>query len=83
MLTSEMSIQEVVKDCVSFGRADECDLLHLFFDLCIECDPDVVFDKKCDFLSFLLKMVLFFMRLTYIQVLIKKIILEAKKTDFV
>ncbi len=61
MLMSEMSIQEVVKDCVSFGRADECDLLHLCFDLCIECDPDVVFDKKCDFLSFLLKMVLFFL----------------------
>ncbi len=49
MLPSEMSIQEVVKDCVSFGGADEINLLHLCFDLCTECDPNVVFDKNAIF----------------------------------
>ncbi len=44
--------------------------LHLCFDQLTKYNPDVVFDKN-DFLSFLLKM-LVFMQFTYIQVLIKK-----------
>ncbi len=43
MLQSEMSIQEVVKDCTSFRAADGSNLLHLCFDHCTEYDPDVVF----------------------------------------
>ncbi len=50
-----MSIQEVIKDCASFGGVDWSNLLHLCFDHHTEYDPDVVFDKKKDFLSFLLK----------------------------
>ncbi len=57
MLQSDMSIQKVVKACASFGSTDGSHLLHLCFDN-TEYDPDVVVDK-CDFLSFLLKMLLF------------------------
>ncbi len=55
MLLSEMSIQEVVMDCASFGDADGSNLLHLCFDHHTEHDRDVLFDNN-DFLSFLLKM---------------------------
>ncbi len=47
-----MSIQEVAKDCESFGGADGSHLLHLCFDPYTEYDPDVVLDKKNYFLSF-------------------------------
>ncbi len=53
-----MSIQEVAKDCESFGGADGSHLLHLCFDPYTEYDPDVVLDKKKDFLRFLLKILL-------------------------
>ncbi len=43
MLLSEMSIQEVVKDCANFGNADESHLMHVCFDHCTEYDSDVVF----------------------------------------
>ncbi len=43
MLQSEMSIQEVVKECASFGNADGSHLLHLCFDNRTEYDPDVLF----------------------------------------
>ncbi len=69
MLRSEMSIQEVVKDCASFGSADGSHLLHLCFNNISKYDPDVVFDKNAIFSAFCLK---FFMNPTYIQVLIKK-----------
>ncbi len=52
MLQSEMLIQEVVKACASFVSTDGSHLLHLCFDNITEYDPDVVFDKKLDFLSF-------------------------------
>jgi len=56
MLLNEMSTQEELQDCVNF------DLLHLSFDHRSECILDVVFDKKKkhDFLSILLRMLLFF-----------------------
>ncbi len=59
-LRSEMSIQEVVKDCASFGSADGSDLLHLCFDHCTEYDPDVVFDKNAFFLAFCSKCCFFY-----------------------
>ncbi len=43
MLQSEMSIQEAVKDCASFGSADGNHLLHLCSDHFTEYDPGVVF----------------------------------------
>ncbi len=58
MLQSEMSIQEVVNACASFGSADGSHLLHLCFENIIEHDPDIVFDTNL-ILSFLLKMLLF------------------------
>ncbi len=51
--------QEVVKACASFGSTDGSHLLHRCFDNITKYDPDVVFDKKFVFLSFLLKMLLF------------------------
>ncbi len=42
MLLSEMSIQEVVKDCAIFGSADGSHRLHVCFNLCTEYDSDVV-----------------------------------------
>ncbi len=56
-----MSVLEVVKDCASFGGADGSDLLNLCFDGHTEYDTYVyvVFEKQFDFLSFLLKMLLF------------------------
>ncbi len=66
-----MLIQKVVKACASFGSAYRSHLLHLCFDNITEYDPDVVFDKNAIFLSFMLKMLLFFMKPTYIQALIK------------
>ncbi len=41
MLQSEMSIQELAKDCAGFGSADGSHLLHLCFDHKTEYDPDV------------------------------------------
>ncbi len=41
MLQSEMLIQELFKDCASFGH-----LLHPCFDYITEYDPDVAFDKN-------------------------------------
>ncbi len=67
MLPSEKSIQEVVKDCVSFGSADESHLLHLCFKNITEYGPDVLLDKNAIFSDFI-----FFMKPAYIQVLIKK-----------
>ncbi len=55
-----MSNQEVVKACASFGSTDGSHLMHLCFDNITKYDPDIVFDKKCDFLSFLLKMLNFY-----------------------
>ncbi len=45
MLPSEMLIQEVVKDCASFGSANGSHLLHLCFDHRTEYDADVVLIK--------------------------------------
>ncbi len=75
MLPSEKSIQEVVKDCVSFGSADESHLLHLCFENITEYGPDVLLDKNAIFSDFS-----FFMKPAYIQVqvLIKKTMLEAR-----
>ncbi len=70
MLQSEMSIQEVVKACASFRSADGSNLLHLCFDNSTEYDPDVVFDKNVISQLFA-QNVAFFMKPTYIQVLIK------------
>ncbi len=47
-------------------------LLHIFFDHCTEYDADVVFDKNA----------FFFMKPTYIQVLIKKECLKLKLARF-
>ncbi len=52
MLQSEMLIQEVLKDCASFGGADGSRQLHLCFDHRTEYDPDVVFDKSAIFSAF-------------------------------
>ncbi len=52
MLQSEMPIQEVVKDCASFGGADRSDLLYIFFDYCTGCDADLVFDENAIFSAF-------------------------------
>ncbi len=71
MLQSEMSIQKVVKACASFGSTDGSHLLHICFDNIPEYDPDVVFDKNVIFSAFC-QNVAFLMKLTYIQVLIKK-----------
>ncbi len=49
-------------------------MLHLCFDNITEYDPDVVFDKNLIFLSF-------FMKPTFIQVLIKTM-LEARIKQF-
>ncbi len=49
-----MSNQEVVKACASFESTDGSHLLNLCFDNITKYDPDVVFDKKFNFLSFLL-----------------------------
>ncbi len=49
-------------------------LLHIGFDNITEYDPDVLFDKKYDFCS----KCCFFMKSTYIQVLIKKTMLKAR-----
>ncbi len=57
---------------------DGSHLLHLCFDNITEYDPDVVFDKKCDFLSFLLKMLLFLFYETYLHSSVDK----KKKTMF-
>ncbi len=73
MLPSEKSIQEVVKDCVSFGSADKSHLLHLCFENITEYGPDVLLDKNAIFSAFS-----FFMKPAYIQVLIKKTMLEAR-----
>ncbi len=67
MLPSEKSIQEVVKDCVSFGSADKSHLLHLCFENITEYGPDVLLDKNAIFSAFS-----FLMKPAYIQVLIKK-----------
>ncbi len=71
MLPSEMLIQEVVKDCASFGCANGSHLLHLCFDHRTEYDADVVFDKNVIFSAFCSKCC-FFVKLSYIQALIKK-----------
>ncbi len=68
---------ESVKGLCKLWDTDGSHLLHLCFDNITEYDPYVVFYKKCD-LSFLLKIDFFFVRLAYIQVLIKKIDLEAR-----
>ncbi len=59
MLQSEMSIQEVVKDCAGFGSTDGSHLLHLCFDL-TEYDPDVVFYKNAIFSAFCSKCCFFY-----------------------
>ncbi len=60
MLPCEMSIQEVAKDCASFGGADGSDLLQCF-DHCTEYDA--LFDKNLIFSAFCSKCC-FFMKLT-------------------
>ncbi len=78
MLLSEMSIQEVVKDCASFGGADGSDLLHFCFDHRTEYDPDVVIDENAIFSAFCSKCCFFFNE-TYLHSSVdKKRTLEAR-----
>ncbi len=58
----------MVKACASFGSADGIHLLHLCFNNITKYD--VVFDKNVIFSAFA-QNVAFFMKPTYIQVLIK------------
>ncbi len=75
MLQSEMSIQEVAKDCASFGSTDGSHLLHLCFDHNTEYDPDVVFDNTI--FSAFYSMLLFYE--TYLHSSVdKKRMLEAR-----
>ncbi len=50
-------------DCASFGGVDGSDLLHLCFDHRPESDPDTDLYKN---VRFLLRMFLFFMKLTFV-----------------
>ncbi len=68
----------MVKACASFGSTDGSHLLHLCFDNITEYDPDVVSDKNAIFSAFSSIFFYFFMKPTFIQVLIKKTMLEAK-----
>ncbi len=70
MLQNEMSIQEMLKACASFGSADGSHLLHLCFENLTEYDPDVVFNKKSNPQLFTQNLA-FLMKPTYIQVFIK------------
>ena len=64
MLWSEMLIQEVVCVCASFEGVDGSDLLDLCFDDRTEFYTDVVFD----FLTFLLKIIIFYETYLYSSV---------------
>ncbi len=73
-----MSIQEELDGSNLFHLL----MIYLIIDLNVLLIRDVLFDKKHDFLSFLFKMLLFLMKLTHSQVLIKNRMHEARIKRF-